>query len=205
MRTGDAHHAERARGFEARSARIGDACSRRRSGFDGGSSRRTGGALYGLASHGWAASFRRPGEPDTRSLGSIARAAAPIRARASRWRRSVRPPSRRIPCSADHASTSHVAPNGYAWWYIDAFSERPPQYGLTIIAFIGSVFSPYYKLSGRGRPRESLRDQRLADRPARVRRMGDDGTWSVARVRRERRSISRSARVLGELGRRYAG
>ncbi|WP_345719204.1 hydratase [Rhizorhabdus phycosphaerae] len=44
-----------------------------------------------------------------------------------------------------------VAPNGYAWWYIDATSADG-RYGLTIIAFVGSVFSPYYKFSGRGRP-----------------------------------------------------
>lgn len=44
-----------------------------------------------------------------------------------------------------------VRPNGYAWWYIDATSEDG-RYGLTIIAFVGSVFSPYYKLSGRARP-----------------------------------------------------
>ncbi len=36
-----------------------------------------------------------------------------------------------------------VPPNGYAWWYVDAFSADH-RYGLTIIAFIGSVFSPYY-------------------------------------------------------------
>jgi carotenoid 1,2-hydratase len=44
-----------------------------------------------------------------------------------------------------------VQPNGYAWWYIDASSDDGA-HGLTIIAFIGSVFSPYYKLSGRARP-----------------------------------------------------
>lgn len=37
----------------------------------------------------------------------------------------------------------HVAPNGYAWWYLDALSDDG-EHGLTIIAFIGSVFSPYY-------------------------------------------------------------
>ena len=36
-----------------------------------------------------------------------------------------------------------VATNGYAWWYVDALSDDG-QHGLTIIAFIGSVFSPYY-------------------------------------------------------------
>ena len=39
-----------------------------------------------------------------------------------------------------------VPPYGYRWWYIDAFSIDY-QYGLTIIAFIGSVFSPYYAWS----------------------------------------------------------
>lgn len=36
-----------------------------------------------------------------------------------------------------------VAHNGYTWWYIDALSDDG-QRGLTVIAFIGSVFSPYY-------------------------------------------------------------
>ncbi len=36
-----------------------------------------------------------------------------------------------------------VERNGYAWWYLDALSDDGSQ-GLTIIAFIGSVFSPYY-------------------------------------------------------------
>ncbi len=34
--------------------------------------------------------------------------------------------------------------NGYAWWYIDGVSHDG-QFGITLIAFIGSVFSPYYK------------------------------------------------------------
>ncbi len=36
-----------------------------------------------------------------------------------------------------------MAPGGYAWWYLDALSDDGA-HGLTIIAFIGSVFSPYY-------------------------------------------------------------
>ncbi|CAN5337886.1 carotenoid 1,2-hydratase [soil metagenome] len=36
-----------------------------------------------------------------------------------------------------------MAAGGYAWWYIDALSDDGEQ-GITIIAFIGSVFSPYY-------------------------------------------------------------
>jgi carotenoid 1,2-hydratase len=41
-----------------------------------------------------------------------------------------------------------VHANGYAWWYIDALSDDG-QSGITIIAFIGSVFSPYYALARR--------------------------------------------------------
>lgn len=44
-----------------------------------------------------------------------------------------------------------VPPGGYNWWYVDAISDDG-QHGLTIIAFLGSVFSPYYKKSGRGDP-----------------------------------------------------
>jgi len=45
-------------------------------------------------------------------------------------------------------------PNGYAWWYVDALSDDG-RYGMTAIAFIGSVFSPYYasaRRRGRGDP-----------------------------------------------------
>ncbi|MFM7004007.1 MAG: hypothetical protein ACKOXN_08715, partial [Limnohabitans sp.] len=36
-----------------------------------------------------------------------------------------------------------VPTNGYLWWYIDAMSDDG-QHGMTLIAFVGSVFSPYY-------------------------------------------------------------
>jgi carotenoid 1,2-hydratase len=41
-----------------------------------------------------------------------------------------------------------VAPGGYVWWYLDALSDDGA-HGLTLIAFIGSVFSPYYARSRR--------------------------------------------------------
>lgn len=41
-----------------------------------------------------------------------------------------------------------VDENGYAWWYVDALSDDG-QHGLTIIGFVGSVFSPYYALARR--------------------------------------------------------
>jgi carotenoid 1,2-hydratase len=44
-----------------------------------------------------------------------------------------------------------VPPDGYAWWYVDALSDDL-RYGLTIIAFIGNVFSPYYAWARRRGP-----------------------------------------------------
>jgi len=41
-----------------------------------------------------------------------------------------------------------VPRDGYAWWYIDAMSDDG-RHGLTLIAFIGSVFSPYYAMARR--------------------------------------------------------
>jgi carotenoid 1,2-hydratase len=36
-----------------------------------------------------------------------------------------------------------VARNGYLWWYVDALSDDG-RHGLTLIALVGNVFSPYY-------------------------------------------------------------
>ena len=46
-----------------------------------------------------------------------------------------------------------VPPGGYVWWYVDALSDDG-RHGLTLIAFIGSVFSPYYawRAARRGDP-----------------------------------------------------
>ncbi|MGB5835339.1 MAG: hypothetical protein WBG92_25590, partial [Thiohalocapsa sp.] len=60
-----------------------------------------------------------------------------------------------IPPTGDQCEQRHpnlnlsVPPRGYAWWYVDALSDDG-EHGLTLIAFIGSVFSPYY-FSGRRR------------------------------------------------------
>ena len=48
--------------------------------------------------------------------------------------------------------------NGYAWWYVDGISADGA-HGITIIAFIGSVFSPYYaraRRKGRGVPQNHV-------------------------------------------------
>ncbi len=44
-----------------------------------------------------------------------------------------------------------VPPGGYAWWYLDALSDDGEE-AITLIAFVGSVFSPYYAWSGRADP-----------------------------------------------------
>lgn len=44
-----------------------------------------------------------------------------------------------------------IAPGGYAWWYVDAVSHDG-RHGLTIIALLGSVFSPYYARARRRDP-----------------------------------------------------
>lgn len=49
-----------------------------------------------------------------------------------------------------------VGKNGYRWWYIDGFSDCG-QHGLTLIFFIGTVFSPFYasaRKRGDADPRE---------------------------------------------------
>lgn len=47
-----------------------------------------------------------------------------------------------------------VGPNGYLWWYVDGFDERS-EHAVTVIAFVGSVFSPAYL---RARRRSSAAD-----------------------------------------------
>lgn len=59
-------------------------------------------------------------------------------------------PSERSPAVRPYFDTV-VPPQGYRWWYVDALSDDG-SYGLTIIGFIGSVFSPYYRRSGRNIP-----------------------------------------------------
>jgi len=51
-----------------------------------------------------------------------------------------------------------VAQGGYSWWYVDALSDDGRN-GITIIALVGSVFSPYYaamRRRGGGDPLEHV-------------------------------------------------
>ncbi|MEJ2256310.1 MAG: carotenoid 1,2-hydratase [Woeseiaceae bacterium] len=54
------------------------------------------------------------------------------------------------------AFTTPVPETGYRWWYVDGLSDCG-RYGIVVIAFIGSVFSPYYfaaRSRGRGNPHD---------------------------------------------------
>ena len=48
-----------------------------------------------------------------------------------------------------------VVDDGYAWWYVDASSDCG-QYGLTLIAMLGCVFSPWYARARRKGPTPAL-------------------------------------------------
>ncbi|MFO1323586.1 MAG: carotenoid 1,2-hydratase [Burkholderiales bacterium] len=83
-----------------------------------------------------------------------------------------------------------VADGGYAWWYVDALSDDG-RHGLVLIAFVGSVFSPYYaraRARGRGDP--------LRHCAMNVALYGSDGKrWTMtergqAHVRRTRETFS---------------
>ena len=79
-----------------------------------------------------------------------------------------------------------VAKNGYAWWYIDALSDDGEN-GITIIAFIGSVFSPYYAFARRRGPADPL--NYCAINVAVYRRGGN--RWAM--TERPRSAVRRSA------------
>ncbi|MDX2308651.1 MAG: carotenoid 1,2-hydratase [Hyphomicrobium sp.] len=55
------------------------------------------------------------------------------------------------PTASGPAFARPVPDSGYAWWYVDALSDDR-RHGLTIIAFVGSVFSPYYRFRRRKGP-----------------------------------------------------
>lgn len=55
---------------------------------------------------------------------------------------------------------AHVAPGGYLWWYVDAFSDDG-QYGITLIAQVGSCFSPYYASARRRQTSDPLNHNSL--------------------------------------------
>ncbi|MGL5116022.1 MAG: carotenoid 1,2-hydratase [Beijerinckiaceae bacterium] len=79
-----------------------------------------------------------------------------------------------------------VPDGGYAWWYIDGASDDG-RHGFTVIAFVGSVFSPYYwwaRKQGRGDPENHV--------AINVALYGETRRWAM--TERGRTSLSRTAR-----------
>jgi carotenoid 1,2-hydratase len=79
-----------------------------------------------------------------------------------------------------------TGPGAYAWWYIDAISDDGMQ-ACTLIAFIGSVFSPYYAWSRTPEP-----ENYCAINMVLYNRKG--GAWCM--TERGKRSVSRTAETL---------
>lgn len=79
-----------------------------------------------------------------------------------------------------------VPEGGYAWWYVDAISDDGTE-ALTMIAFIGSVFSPYYARAirrGRGDPAHFTALNLALYRPS-------GSLWTM--TERKRRHLTRDA------------
>lgn len=75
-----------------------------------------------------------------------------------------------------------MAPDGYAWWYVDAISDDGAR-ALSVIGFIGSVFSPYYRWAGRRDPLDHC--------CINVALCGKGGRWAM--TERGRRAVRRDA------------
>jgi carotenoid 1,2-hydratase len=60
----------------------------------------------------------------------------------------VMQPAPQVSAARQWAFDRPVARRGYCWWYLDALSDDG-RHGITIIAFIGTVFSPWYALARR--------------------------------------------------------
>ena len=86
-----------------------------------------------------------------------------------------------------------VAPGGYAWWYLDALSDDG-QHALTVIAFIGSVFSPYYAWARRHTP--GGRADPLNHCAVNIALYHRDGHQRWAMTERGAQRVSRSAHTL---------
>jgi len=91
--------------------------------------------------------------------------------------------------SAVAAFDGHVARDGYAWWYLDAISDDT-SLGVTLIAFIGSVFSPYYARARMRAPADPM--DFCAINVALYR--DHDKRWAL--TERGRRAVHRSTRTL---------
>ena len=82
--------------------------------------------------------------------------------------------------------------DGYAWWYLDALSDDG-RHGLTLIVFLGSVFSPYYAHARHRRARAGSGGADPLDHCAfNIALYGNEGArWSM--TERGRHAVTRDA------------
>jgi len=86
----------------------------------------------------------------------------------------------------------HPVPSGgYAWWYMDALSDDGC-HGITVIAFVGSVFSPYYALARRRSGSAADPLNHCALNVALYRRAGAAAATGWAMTERSREAVQRS-------------
>ena len=88
-----------------------------------------------------------------------------------------------------------VAPGGYAWWYLDALSDDG-NHGITLIAFVGSVFSPYYAWASRHGHRLADPLDHCAVNVALYARPGTSAPTGWAMTERGSESVQRSPSTL---------
>jgi carotenoid 1,2-hydratase len=99
---------------------------------------------------------------------------------------SARPPGYESRgATIDFAQT--VPDNGYLWWYVDAISDDGTQ-AMTLIVFVGSVFSPYY---ARARRRSAASAENHCAFNAILYGPGSRKRWSM--TERSERHLERSA------------
>ncbi len=82
-----------------------------------------------------------------------------------------------------------MADGGYAWWYLDALSDCG-EHALTVIAFVGSVFSPFYARARCRRGGRAEADGHCALNVALYNKRGG-GAWAMTEHRRA--DVRRSA------------
>jgi carotenoid 1,2-hydratase len=145
---------------------------------------RTGFGFVGA--DGWRAEASALRAPDTYARPLSAKGWRPDRSPVKRSA-YITPPSARVDQAGAFRFDRPVPPGGYGWWYVDALSDDL-RHGLTVIAFVGSVFSPYYAWARRG----GRRADPAAHCSVNVALYGAAGKrWAM--TERGRKSVQRSA------------
>ena len=142
----------------------------------------TGGALYGQAVHGAMASFRRPGSR-SRLPGLYLAGGSTHPGAGGADGGTVRTAGGGQPAGGPVFDVA-VPHGGYVWWYVDALSDDG-RHGITLIAFLGSVFSPYYAWARRFGAGDPLQHCALN-----VALYGDTRAWAM--TERDSAAVQRS-------------